>query len=47
MTELEQVRFRLEELGLHRASELLDVRLKAAQHSTHTWRFWESCWKQN
>ncbi|MBA4544270.1 MULTISPECIES: IS21-like element helper ATPase IstB [Thermoactinomyces] len=37
MTELEQVRFRLEELGLHRASELLDVRLKAAQHAQYTY----------
>lgn len=37
MTELEQVRLRLEELGLHRASELLDARLEAAQHARSTY----------
>ncbi|MBH8605216.1 IS21-like element helper ATPase IstB [Thermoactinomyces sp. CICC 10522] len=37
MTELEQVRHRLEELGLQRASELLDARLKAAQNNQSTY----------
>lgn len=37
MTELEQVRHRLEELGLQRASELLGARLKAAQNNQSTY----------
>jgi DNA replication protein DnaC len=37
MTELEQVRLRLEELGLHRASEILDARLEAAQNAQSTY----------
>jgi DNA replication protein DnaC len=37
MMELQQVRLRIEELGLHQASELIDMRLEAVQHVQSTY----------